>query len=67
MSGNWLIDDWMLGIEMWFLGVTTCNQRIFRPELNATDGRSSRHYLQLNLQSITSTSNHPPQTGIICN
>jgi hypothetical protein len=29
----------------------THNQRIFRPELNATDGRSNRHYLQLNLQS----------------
>ncbi len=38
----------------------TSNQRDFRPELAATNGRSNRHYLQLNLQSLPPTCNHPP-------
>ena len=45
----------------------TCNQRIFRLELNATDGRSDQNYLQLNLQSSALACNRPVRTRIICN
>jgi len=49
------------------LDVATCNQRIFRPTLSATDGYSDPNYLQLNLQSAEWTCNHPHWARIICN
>lgn len=39
----------------------------FGPTLSATDGRSNRHYLQLNLQSTAPTCNRRAWTDIICN
>jgi hypothetical protein len=46
------------------LGIEIGNQRMFRPELIATDGRSNPDYLQLNLQSITPIYNHPARASI---